>query len=159
MTIVDNRERCIFDATTPVTGLTFPALELVLWTGLAWIAIGFFDRLPGSPGYEQVGYFPAETRGLVLLLWVLLVLWRFVLPVVRARRRRFTVTTQRVVVRGPALRARSQSIGMRYIYRASKQRGAVVLEVAGQPHPMVFRGVPKSKQAVKAINSVLAQRR
>ncbi|WKD61828.1 hypothetical protein CCICO_09100 [Corynebacterium ciconiae DSM 44920] len=159
MTIVDNRERCLFDATTPVTGLTFPALELVAWTGLAWIAIGFFDRLPGSPGYEHVGYFPAETRGLVLLLWVVLVLWRFVLPVVRARRRQFKVTTQRVVVRGPFLRGRAQSIGMSYIYRASKQRGAVVLEVAGQPQPMVFHGVPKAKQAVQAINSVVAQRR
>lgn len=159
MSIVDSRERCLFDVTTPLSGMLFPVLELILWTGLCWIGIGFFDRLPGSLGYEQVGYFPAETRSVLLLVWIILVSVRFVLPLLRARHRRFTVTDQRIVFRSGKLASRPQSIPLRTVYRAYKQRTSVVVDVVGAGQPLVFNKVPKGKQAVSAINTAISTQR
>ncbi|WIM72959.1 hypothetical protein QP028_04160 [Corynebacterium suedekumii] len=83
------------DLTAPLHTLTFPVLELILITGLCWMGIGWLDQ-PGQ-------VIDIQLRNGVVLLWALLVLWRFVLPLLRARRRRFMLTDRRIIVRAGTL--------------------------------------------------------
>src|SRR5699024_12838554 len=74
------------DVTAPYRALLWPVLELILVTGICWIAIGWLDVQVNNQGLD------VALRIAVVALWAGLSLWRFVLPVTRPRRKRFIIT-------------------------------------------------------------------
>ena len=138
---LEEGELVLADVTSPLSSLIFPLLELVLVTGVAWIAIGWMDVTPA------VG---VAARNALVGVWALLVLWRFVLPVVRARRRRLVVTDRRVLVRGP--RGAVDSIPHRQIHSARRAKGGLDIAVHGFGRPLHYESVGKAKQVERLIN-------
>lgn len=144
---VGREERVLVDLTSSLHSLTFPVLELILITGLFWIGLGYLDR----PDVEAA----MELRNAVVVLWAGLATWRFLLPLVRSRRRRFMVTDRRVVVRAGRFRARVDSIPLHQIYRVNRRRNRISLAIAGYDRPLYFRDIPKAKKAVATIERSL----
>lgn len=138
-----NEEILHYDLTSPLRSLTFPVLESMLITALSWMAIGWVDR-SWNPQLHNV----------VVLVWFVLILWRLILPLLRSRRQRFAVTSQRLIVRQGRFAAREESIPMTHIVGASRKRSTVLVEVAGHPRALAFPDVPKAKQVVTSINEL-----
>lgn len=139
------------DVTAPLRTLTFPVLELILITGVSWILIGWLDR-PDMVVDVQL-------RNGVVLIWFLLAVWRFVLPLIRARRRRFIVTDRRIVVRDGAFRSRVDSIPLRDVRGVSRRRRGISLAISGFARPLYFPDVPKTKKVAGLIETSLPPRR
>ncbi|MDO5031137.1 hypothetical protein [Corynebacterium sp.] len=127
------------DVTAPFRTLLFPFLELILVTGVAWIAIGWADVR---------GIDVALRNGLVAL-WVVLAVWRFVIPLIKSRRRRFIVTNLRVIARDGG---HIDSIPLRDIRGARRRRGGISLAIHGYEQPMYFPSVPKAKRVEEVLN-------
>ncbi|MDY5785252.1 MULTISPECIES: PH domain-containing protein [unclassified Corynebacterium] len=138
-------EVVLADTCGPLTGLIFPLLELIVVTGLCWMAIGWMD----------VNGIDAIFRNAVVGLWALLALLRFVMPVARSRRRRFTVTNRRVIARGGA--GRADSIPLQQIHSARTARGGVSLAVYGFERPLHYADVGKAKKVQRVLNAQLAR--
>lgn len=135
-------EVVLADVSAPITTLVFPLLEAVVITGVVWIAIGWFDV---NTELDPL------MRNLIVCTWVLLVVWRFIVPISRARRRRFVVTDRRVLSRGP--RGAVDSIPRQHIHSARRAKGGISLSVYGFERPVFFDQVGKPKQLEKIINS------
>lgn len=135
------------DLTAPARTLFFPFLELILITGVCAIAVGYMDR-PGVD-WEPI------LRNAVLVLWAGLGTWRFLLPLARARRQRFTVTNHRVIVRSGEWRSRADSILLRDIRSARRYRRGISLAVRGYHRPLYFPDVPRAKKVAQLIERPL----
>ena len=135
------------DLTSPLRTLTFPALELLLVTGLSWMLIGWLDQ-PGSAVDPQL-------RNAVVLVWAALAVWRFVWPLLKSRRRRFVVTDQRLVVRAGEFGARTDSIPFRDIRSVQRRRSGIFLAIAGHERPLYFPDVPRVKKVTAMIEESL----
>jgi len=133
------------DVSAPFRALVFPFLELILITGVLWIAIGWCDAQ---------GVDPMLRNGLVVL-WAGLSTWRFLIPLYRARRKRFIVTNQRIVARPAKLTAKVDSIPLGQVLDVARRRKGISLAVRGFSYPLYFGGVPKSKKVVGEINNAL----
>ncbi|WPF66622.1 MULTISPECIES: hypothetical protein [unclassified Corynebacterium] len=143
-----SRERVVVDVSAPLSTLIFPALEAILLTGVAWIVIGYVDRPEVSVSMNL--------RNALVGVWALGVVWRLLLPILRARRQRFMVTTQRIVVRGPGLGARTDEISLRQVRGARKYgRGRVALGLIGYDRPVVFARLPRPKKVAQAITGLV----
>ncbi|MCT1409598.1 hypothetical protein QPX20_01140 [Corynebacterium accolens] len=127
------------DVSAPFRALVFPFLELILITGVLWIAIGWCD----AEGVE-----PILRNGLVVL-WAGLSTWRFLIPLYKARRKRFIVTNRRVIVREGRY---IDSIPLEDIRGARKRRGGISIALNGWDRAMYFPTVAKSKQVAEIIN-------
>ncbi|GAB3942003.1 hypothetical protein GCM10028828_07800 [Corynebacterium tapiri] len=138
------------DLTSSPRVMVFPVIELVATTGLLWMAIGFLDS-PASP-------FPDQLRNLFVVAWMLAVLLRFVVPLVRARRRRFIVTNRRVIARQAQLRGRVDSIPFADIHSVRRRKGGLSVAILGQPAPLFYPEVPKSRRVEEMINRSLPPR-
>ena len=124
----------------------FPLLELILITGVAWIAIGWAD----------VNIFnPLVHNGLVVL-WGVLAAWRFLLPLVRARRKRFIVTNQRVIAREGK---RTASVPMGDIAGVRRRRGGISLAIRGYDRAMYFPELPKNRKLERIIDDAVQEYR
>lgn len=137
-------EQVLADVCAPLSTLTFPLMELIVITGVAWIAIGWMDVTPGID--------PA-LRNLVVVLWALLALWRFVGPLVASRRRRFMLTDRRILARGR--RGAVDSIPLEQIHSARRVRGGISVAVYGYDRPLVFEQVGKARAVDKALQKAL----
>ncbi len=126
-------ETPLVDVTAPYRSLTFPVLELILVTGVAWMAIGWVDTNVGDPLIHNA----------LVILWALLALWRFVLPVYRARRRRFIVTNTRVIARTGR---KVDSIPLTDISGVRRRRGGISLSIHGYERALYFPELPKTKR-------------
>ncbi len=135
------------DFSAPARTLFFPFLELLLITALCWMAVGFMDQ-PGSA-------WDVNLRNGVVGLWLALSAWRFGLPVIRARRRRFIVTDQRVIARSGTLRSRVDSIPFHQIHSVRRRRRGISIAVYGYDRPIFFEDVPKTKRVEKMIGASL----
>lgn len=135
------------DLTAPAHTLFFPFLELLLITALCWMAIGFMDQ-PGS-------MWDVNLRNGVVGLWAVLSFWRFGLPVIRARRRRFIVTNQRVIARAGSLRSRVDSIPLQQIHSVWRRRRGISIAIQGYDRPLFFPNVPRAKRVEKLIGGSL----
>lgn len=135
------------DFTSPLRTLTFPVLELILITGLAWMGIGWLDG-PGPVVDIQL-------RNGVVLLWAVLAAWRFGLPLLRSRRRRFVLTDRRIIVRTGSLRAGTDSIPLRDIHSVKRRRSGISLGVRGVGRPLYFPDVPRAKKVSAMIEASL----
>lgn len=138
------------DLTAPLRALTFPVLELILITGISWILIGWLDR-PDA-------FVDVQLRNAVVVGWFLLAVWRFGLPLLRSRRRRFIVTDRRIVVRDGALRSRVDSIPLRDVRAVSRRRRGISLAISGYARPLYFPDVPKTKKITGLIETSLPSR-
>lgn len=127
------------DMTAPFRTLLFPFLELVVITGVCWIAIGWCD-------YNGIDL--ALRNGLVAI-WALLAAWRFIFPLVKARRKRFIVTNLRVIAREGK---RVDSIPLTDIRGARRRRGGISLALHGYDKPMYFPSIPKAKRVEDILN-------
>lgn len=136
------------DLTSPLRTLTFPVLELILVTGLSWMLIGYLDQ-PGT-------FVEPQLRNAVVLIWLALAAWRFGLPLLRARRRRFVVTDQRIIVRAGEFRSRPESIPFRDIHSVERRRSGIFLAVHGYERPLYFPDMPRAKRVTTMIEQSLA---
>ena len=141
---VGGDEVVLADVCAPLSSLTIPLLELVLVTGVAWMAVGWMDVTP----HVDVGM-----RNMVVLVWALLALWRFLLPLVASRRRRFIVTDKRILARGR--RGAVDSIPLRQIHSVRRERGGLTVAVYGYPQPIVFERVGKARAVEKTLGTAL----
>ncbi len=137
-------EQVLVDVCAPLSTLTFPLMELIVITGVAWIAIGWMDVTPGID--------PA-LRNLAVALWALLALWRFVGPLVASRRRRFMLTDRRILARGR--RGAVDSIPLEQIHSARRVKGGISVAVYGYDRPLVFEDVGKARAVDKALQKAL----
>lgn len=138
---VGDDELVLADVTAPLSSLLYPLLELILITGVAWMAIGWMDVTPAVD---------SAVRNAAVGVWAVLVAWRFVWPVVRSRRQRFVVTDRRVLVRGR--RGAVDSIPRAQIQSARRARGGIDLQVYGFGRPLHYDGVGKARQVERLIN-------
>ena len=122
-------------------------MELIVITGVAWIAIGWMDVTPGID--------PA-LRNLVVALWALLALWRFVGPLVASRRRRFMLTDRRILAR--SARGAVDSIPLRQIHSFRRQRGGLSIALWGFDQPVFFPQVGKARAVERALDESLRRR-
>lgn len=141
-------EDVLADVAAPLSTLIFPLLELIVITGVAWIAIGWMD---GTPGVDAV------VRNAVVAAWAVIAAWRFGVPVVRSRRRRFVVTDHRILARGRA--GGVDSIPHRQIHSARRERGGITVAIYGYERPIHFEQVGKSRAIERVIGEQLAYRR
>ena len=138
-------EVVLADMAPPMTGLVFPFLELLVITGLSWIVIGWMD----------VHDWPSQVRNVIVLIWFLLVLLRFVRPVVRSRRQRCVVTNKRVMYsRG----RKTESIPLAQIRGASRYRGGLNIGVFGYGQPVYLPDVGRAKRMEELIRRQLPER-
>lgn len=147
-------EQIYVDLTAPLSTLIFPVLELIIITGVCWMGIGFLDQRPGLDGTNPASLFPPGTRDAVLALWALLVTWRFLIPVIRKRRQRLTITDRRLLVRPSGVCTRYDSIPLSYVQGFQRRRGSVFLIVGGQERPYVLRDIPKAKKVESILNGL-----
>ncbi|QPK78704.1 hypothetical protein G7Y31_09155 [Corynebacterium lizhenjunii] len=134
-------EHPVVNVTAPFRSLVFPALELMLITGLCWMAIGWLDAQWGE----------VQVRNAVVVLWAGLGLWRGVLPVFRARRRRFMVTNTRVIARNGK---QVDSIPLHDIAGVRRRRGGISLAIRGYERPLYYPEVPKAKKIERTIEQL-----
>ncbi len=143
---VGEDEVVLADVTAPLSALTFPLLELIVITGVAWMAIGWMDVTP---------HVDPMLRNIVVAVWAVLALWRFVGPLVTARRRRFVVTDKRILARGR--RGAVDSIPFRQIHSARRERGGITVAVYGYERPIHFEQVGKTRAVEKVLSSQLGR--
>ena len=148
-------EQVLVDMTAPNSNLVFPFLEVVLLTGLAWMGIGWLDNPHNLPQLNTGLFDPALLHNAVVAVWMLLVVWRFVLPLLRNRKQRFIVTNQRIVARPAKLTAKVDSIPLHQVLDVARRRKGISLAVRGFSYPLYFGGVPKSKKVVSEIKNAL----
>lgn len=140
-------ERVYVDMTSSLGALTFHVLEAIAITGVVWIAIGAVDT---GLLYDWGVVDPMPVRSGLLIFWLLLLLWRLVLPTWRARRKRFMVTNRRLVVRQDKISAHVSELPLADITQVGRgKRGQIVVHAWGRPRPLVFAGVPRSKRVVE----------
>ena len=134
-------EHILVNVTATMRAMLFPTLELLLITGLGWMVIGYFDRIPT---YDELGVqtgltLSVQGRNMLVVAWMVLGFLRFVLPLVRACRSRLVVTTSRVLLRAPGLTTSLDTIPLVGIYNASR-RG----------------NMPRTKKIAQTINDAIA---
>lgn len=139
-------EYALVNVSAPYRALLFPVLELVLITGVCWMGIGWLDVTMADTTYRN---------GLVVL-WCLLALWRFALPVFRARRRRFMVTNTRVIARTGS---HVDSIPLHDIVGVRRRRGGISLAIRGYDRPLYFPELPRTRRIEKTLGLALEQLR
>lgn len=128
----------------PLRGLVFPFLELIIATALSWMVVGWMD----TAGVD------AGIRNAVVGIWFLIVLWRFVLPLVRLRRQRFVVTNKRVMF-VPGGRGRTESIPLMQIRGVRRRRGGLDIGVLGYGEAVHFPDVGRAKRVQALIEGQL----
>ena len=148
-------EQVLVDMIAPNSNLVFPFLEVVLLTGLAWMGIGWLDNPHNLAQLNTELLDPALLHNSVVAVWMLLVVWRFVLPLLRNRKQRFIVTNQRIVARPAKLTAKVDSIPLHQVLDVARRRKGISLAVRGFSYPLYFGGVPKSKKVVGEIKNAL----
>ena len=135
------------DMTCPFSTLAYPVLELVVITGLAWMGIGYLDS-PNVPWIVDM-----NLRNGVVGLWAILVVLRFLLPVVRLRRRRLLVTNRRVTIRNAGFRGASYTIPLNAVREVGRRRSTILLSVRGHDRPVLISEVPRTRKVQAQIEA------
>ena len=149
-------EHVLVDVRAPLREMFFPFLEMISITGGLWIIIGWFDA--ADAGRYGVGplNLPPEWRNGFVFLWGMLILWRFVLPLLRKRRRRMIVTDRRILFRDDGFWTRPQTILMSSVTWAEKERGQLAVYLRDSDLPVYYQGLPKLRKVAEMINDPFA---
>ena len=150
-------EHILVNVTATMRAMLFPTLELLLITGLGWMIIGYFDRIPT---YDELGVqtgltLSVQGRNMLVVAWMVLGFLRFVLPLVRACRSRLVVTTSRVLLRAPGLTTSLDTIPLVGIYNASRRGNHLIVNTHGFG-PILIRNMPRTKKIAQTINDAIA---
>ena len=150
-------EHILVNVTATMRAMLFPTLELLLITGLGWMIIGYFDRIPT---YDELGVqtgltLSVQGRNMLVVAWMVLGFLRFVLPLVRACRSRLVVTTSRVLLRAPGLTTSPDTIPLVGIYNASRRGNHLIVNTHGFG-PILIRNMPRTKKIAQTINDAIA---
>ena len=150
-------EHILVNVTATMRAMLFPTLELLLITGLGWMVIGYFDRIPT---YDELGVqtgltLSVQGRNMLVVAWMVLGFLRFVLPLVRACRSRLVVTTSRVLLRAPGLTTSLDPIPLVGIYNASRRGNHLIVNTHGFG-PILIRNMPRTKKIAQTINDAIA---
>ena len=150
-------EHILVNVTATMRAMLFPTLELLLITGLGWMIIGYFDRIPT---YDELGVqtgltLSVQGRNMLVVAWMVLGFLRFVLPLVRACRSRLVVTTSRVLLRAPGLTTSLDTIPLVGIYNASRRGNHLIMNTHGFG-PILIRNMPRTKKIAQTINDAIA---
>ena len=135
-------EVVLADTTSPLSSLVFPLLEVIVITGVCWMAAGWMDANGVGP----------LARNLVIAVWAVVAVTRFLWPLAVSRRRRFVVTDRRVLARGRS--GKVDSIPHAQIHSAQRDAGGLNITVYGFPRPIRFDQVGRTRQVEKLINSL-----
>ena len=138
-------EHILVNVTATMRAMLFPTLELLLITGLGWMIIGYFDRIPT---YDELGVqtgltLSVQGRNMLVVAWMVLGFLRFVLPLVRACRSRLVVTTS------------LDTIPLVGIYNASRRGNHLIVNTHGFG-PILIRNMPRTKKIAQTINDAIA---
>lgn len=95
----------------------------------------------------------AGIRNAVVGIWFLVVLWRFLLPLIRQRRQRFMVTNKRVMF-VPGGRGRTESIPFAQISDVRRRRGGIDIGLLGYGEAVHFPDVGRAKR----VEAMIAER-
>lgn len=139
-------EVMLADMSPPARTMLRPIIETVALTAVLWAVVGIMDR----PEYAV----DPLVRNSAVALWALLVVWRFVWPLVRTRGNRFVVTNQRIVILFGAS-ARVESIPLVQVRGARRYRGGMSLALIGYGAPMYIPNVGRAKRVEQIINARL----
>lgn len=140
-------EIVLADTTSPLSSMVFPLLELVVITAVCWMAIGWMDANVAAPA----------ARNLIVAVWAVVGLIRFLWPLAVSRRRRFIVTNHRVLAR--SRRGAVDSIPFSQIHSAHRDRGGIMIAVYGFDRPLYFPEVGRSRGVEKLLNGQVARSR
>ncbi|WBT09321.1 hypothetical protein PAB09_03035 [Corynebacterium sp. SCR221107] len=144
-------EYVLVDVTSSLASLTYPVVQLTLITGVAWMGIGFIDQ-PQPEVIVDTGM-----RNIFVGVWALLVLWRFVLPVIKARRQRLILTNKRLILRAPGLRGYSDSIPLHAIRQVMRRGKSLHLAIRGYDRPITINDVPRARKVAEIIDSSIVR--
>src|SRR5699024_3742053 len=139
------------DVTAPYRALLWPVMELILITGISWIAIGWLDVQVDNQGLDVM------LRNEVVAIWAGLSLWRFVLPVTRLRRKPCIGTNHRVIGLAPPFQGQTDSIPLRDIVGVRRRRGGLSLGIRRYDRALHFPDVPKTKRIEMLLNQQLSE--
>ncbi|WP_018023431.1 PH domain-containing protein [Corynebacterium ulceribovis] len=136
----------VFLDTNPSFGeLTWPALELVLFSGVAAMAIGVLHR---GVLNTQESYMAQQ---FVFVVWLFLVLWRTVLPALSWLGTRFLVTDRRVMLRRGVLKRRVEDIWYGEMTGVSRRGSTLLVRMHPQERPVPFEHLPNTKGIVRLV--------
>src|SRR5699024_3402472 len=139
------------DVTAPYRALLWPVLELILITGICWIAISWLDLQVNNQGLD------VALRNAVVALWAGLSLWRFVLPATRLSRKLFNITNERVSARAASLLEQTDLIPLHDIVGVRRRHSGISLAIRGYDRVIHFPDVPKTKRIEKLLNQQLSE--
>lgn len=156
-------ERRLADVNPTRRTVFFPFLELILATGLIWLAIGMIDRFLATVGYDSPSIVMATApesayawlvwgrRGL-LLLWVLWGWRRCIRFFLYRRRTRAILTTHRLLTLSGEWRRRVVDIPLEEIAEARLgRRGSVEIYIRGARDPYVLQSMPRARRFVELV--------
>ncbi|MDO4910287.1 MAG: hypothetical protein Q3972_00900 [Corynebacterium sp.] len=149
-------EEIYADLTAPFYA-SFPALcEMVIWTGVLWGAIGVIDRPAPIPAFLlERGIGTPNLHNLLVGLWIVVFLVRFVLPVLWSRGQRLIISHRRIIYRSKH-RDISHDIDLNYVSQVHRQGRRLHVFVQGSNQPVVLERVPKAKKVEALISELSA---
>lgn len=142
-------EPILVDVTTPYRKLIHITAEAICFAALFFGLMGVHDR-----GLFE---FPPQVRQALPLVFLMVFFFRFVVPIARARRRRFVVTPSRISVRAGGFFTKAEEIPMRAVVGIERQRSTVIVTVEGGRR-LFFKEVPRAAGVVAVVNEILAAR-
>ncbi|WKD59734.1 hypothetical protein [Corynebacterium caspium] len=135
-------ERLLVDVTTRFSALTFPLLEAIALTGVSWIVIGWLDTSV---------YAGIDVHNAAVGIWAILLAWRLLWPVARARRQRLLITTHRLVHREASFSEARINIPLANIFHVQKKRRRIILHTRDGAPPLILHTLPRTKRIAAII--------
>lgn len=153
-------EHTYVNVTATMRAMVFPTLELLLISGVMWMLIGYFDRIPVYDEFgEQTGLtLGVQGRNILVLIWMLLCVLRFFLPLIRVCRSCLIVTNYRVLLRAPGLTTSMDTIPIQSIHSAGRRGNNITLNIHGFG-PVHLQNMPRTKKVAQTINELVAASR
>lgn len=136
------------DMSPPVRSLLFPFLELIVITGVIWIAIGWIDN-------PATGWVDPIVRNTLVFAWIALGAWRFGVPALKRHRGRFMITNRRILARPAEFRSKIDSIPLTDIRSVRRYKGGISIEIYGFDRPLYFPSIPKTKKVEEVLHQSL----
>lgn len=143
---LDADEEVIIDTNPTFSGIFWPLLELMAITGIIWLLIGFIDKDPVTAANFAVA------RTLLMLLWVLLLVRRVAVPLLRWLRERFILTDRRILLRHGLFRTDVSSIDLRSVRGVRRQGSDLLFMTYGYGSPITVANIPSSRKVAKLVN-------
>ncbi|WP_291479998.1 PH domain-containing protein [Corynebacterium sp.] len=152
----------------------FPVLELVVITGLVWLAVGMLDSYLAELATTWVGYVPGNigdvpalvgdsdstaataalwARRAVLLAWAWLSWRRCLRHLLFRTRSRMILTDSRLITATGHMRSRIGEVPLSQIVDVGVHKSEVRVFLRGGGRPLVLRDVPYARRFARLLHS------